>query len=185
MTDLLLADLRVAVLGAALTLVFVRGSIFEPLRSRGPRLWRELVNCPLCLGVWVGVGSAVYSYLNSTASVLPHALEILALGALTGVLALGAQFKLDAWDRQGRTLLDELPDLEKGFEGIMATLTRAAHAAPRRGTSLEERCDCVINGERCEKPAIGIAPAPHGDGVVAACGEHAALIQADAARNRN
>lgn len=41
---------------AAITLVFVRGSIFAPLRSRGPGIWRELASCALCAGFWVGAG---------------------------------------------------------------------------------------------------------------------------------
>lgn len=40
---------------AAITLIFVRGSIFERVRSHGPALWRELASCALCSGFWVGL----------------------------------------------------------------------------------------------------------------------------------
>lgn len=45
-----------ALQAAAITLIFVRGSIFERVRSRGPALWRELASCALCAGFWVGLG---------------------------------------------------------------------------------------------------------------------------------
>jgi hypothetical protein len=47
--------LLLALQAAAITLIFVRGSIFEPLRSRGPALWRQLASCALCSGFWVGL----------------------------------------------------------------------------------------------------------------------------------
>jgi hypothetical protein len=42
---------------AAITLVFVRGSVFDWLRARGPGWWRELVSCALCSGFWVGAAN--------------------------------------------------------------------------------------------------------------------------------
>jgi hypothetical protein len=45
----------VALQAAAITLILTRGSIFEPLRSRGPALWRELSSCALCAGFWIGL----------------------------------------------------------------------------------------------------------------------------------
>lgn len=44
---------------AAVTVVVTQGTIFRPLRERGPKLWRELVNCPLCLGWWIGAAGAL------------------------------------------------------------------------------------------------------------------------------
>lgn len=41
---------------AAITLIFVRGSIFARLRSAGPAWWRELVSCAMCSGFWIGAG---------------------------------------------------------------------------------------------------------------------------------
>lgn len=44
-----------ALQAAAITLIFVRGSIFERVRTRGPALWRELASCALCSGFWIGL----------------------------------------------------------------------------------------------------------------------------------
>jgi hypothetical protein len=38
----------------AITLIFVRGSIFDWLRAAGPAWWRELASCALCSGFWIG-----------------------------------------------------------------------------------------------------------------------------------
>lgn len=71
---------------AALTVVFVRGSIFASLRSHGPAIWREFAACPLCVGVWVGAG---WRLLHGAGTVSAEdGVEALACGALTGVLAL-------------------------------------------------------------------------------------------------
>jgi hypothetical protein len=40
---------------AAITLIFVRGSIFAGVRERGSKLWRELASCALCSGFWIGL----------------------------------------------------------------------------------------------------------------------------------
>lgn len=75
------------VLGAAaITLLFVLGSIFKPLREHGPKLWRELVTCPLCLGFWLGIG-AILVFEGR-----PHDLKslcvVLAGGAVSAFVAL-------------------------------------------------------------------------------------------------
>ena len=75
------------VLGAvAITLLFVLGSIFDPLREHGPKLWRDLVSCPLCLGFWFGVGTALLFKGR------PHDLQglwvLIAAGAVSAFVAL-------------------------------------------------------------------------------------------------
>ena len=98
-----------AVQAAAITIVFVRGSIFERVRDNGPRLWQELTSCPLCAGVWIGFGWSLLSWfrsLGTPASLetlweklrsewLSVALDTLAVGALTGTLALFIEILLN------------------------------------------------------------------------------------------
>lgn len=75
--------------GAALTLVWVLGSLFKPLRERGWEIWQLFANCPLCIGVWVG-SAVVLARFRWGGAVLeePVALTVLAHGAAAGVLAL-------------------------------------------------------------------------------------------------
>ena len=74
---------------SAITIVFTKGSIFKRLRENGPALWQEWAGCPLCVGVWVG---AAWRYLRDAAIppflTMPVAFELLANGAVTGVIAL-------------------------------------------------------------------------------------------------
>lgn len=82
---------------AAISVVFTQGSIFEPLRKHGPKLWRELASCALCSGVWIG--SAMFVLLSDflVLSEFPHAAyklwiarEIVAMlgaGSLSGCVA--------------------------------------------------------------------------------------------------
>lgn len=79
---------------AAITLVFVRGSIFERLRSAGPALWRELASCAMCAGFWVGAIWCVVS-----AGYEP--LRCFATGALTAAAALLLVRVLDALEIAG------------------------------------------------------------------------------------
>jgi hypothetical protein len=88
---------------AAITLVITEGSIFARLRTFGPALWRQLISCSLCLGVWVGAARYV---LELESGQFPYpmtfrlAVEVLGFGCVTGVLAfLGAQLIacLDRW----------------------------------------------------------------------------------------
>lgn len=70
---------------AAITVVFTQGKIFRFAREHGPALWRELVSCPLCSGVWIGAGS---SFLVGGHFVgLLRVYEALAVGALAGCAA--------------------------------------------------------------------------------------------------
>lgn len=75
----------------AITLVFTQGSIFKKLRDVGPKLWRDLSNCPLCTGVWVGMGSALLAGLRSP-------VQVLGFGAVVGVAALLVWRVIDALD---------------------------------------------------------------------------------------
>jgi hypothetical protein len=48
-----------------LTVLFIKGSIFAPVR----RLWPKLLTCPLCVGFWIGlVGSLTLSILRAVQS---------------------------------------------------------------------------------------------------------------------
>lgn len=84
---------------AAITLVVTEGSIFARLRTFGPALWRQLIACSLCLGVWVGMGLYV---LHSYAGWMyfTYWVQVLGFGCVSGVAAfLGAQLIacLDHW----------------------------------------------------------------------------------------
>lgn len=77
----------------SITLVVTQGTLFDAARARGPRLWRELLGCPLCLGVWVGM--ALWGLLGPAPTLLDHlprwagaSGEALGMGCLTGVAAL-------------------------------------------------------------------------------------------------
>lgn len=89
----------------AITIVFIRGTLFDPLRERGPEFWRDLVKCPLCSGVWIGAGYLLATlgveHLASPTlrDVLGLALEALGVGALTGTVALGVSYLLSALDK--------------------------------------------------------------------------------------
>lgn len=66
----------------AIAHVWARGTIFRPLRKRGPRLWQALADCPLCSGFWIGVGGHVIH------GAWPVVIETLGVGSLVGTLAL-------------------------------------------------------------------------------------------------
>jgi hypothetical protein len=72
---------------AAITVIITDGTIFLPLRSRGPALWRELVSCPLCLGWWIGAISALWRHPTGLEPV-ELAWHVAAAGALSGCAAL-------------------------------------------------------------------------------------------------
>jgi hypothetical protein len=80
---------------AAITLVFVRGSIFAPLRSRGPAIWRELASCALCAGFWVG---AILYFLRGEPAYFAslYWLDALSHGALSAAAALFVVRALEA-----------------------------------------------------------------------------------------
>jgi hypothetical protein len=67
-----------------ITHVWTRGTIFAPLRTRGPAFWRALADCPLCSGFWIGaLGHCAFCY-----PLRPFWLDILGVGATVGTLAL-------------------------------------------------------------------------------------------------
>lgn len=85
---------------AAVTVVFVKGSIFKRLRENGPELWREFAACPLCAGVWIGAGwLLVRRVLAGAALHADAAVDALAAGAITGVLSLGCVLLLAVLDK--------------------------------------------------------------------------------------
>lgn len=77
--------LLLVLFSTAITVVFVQGSIFAPLRAHGPKLWRELVSCGLCSGTWVGgVAAALLLPVDLTAQ---SAFLVLGAGCSSGALA--------------------------------------------------------------------------------------------------
>lgn len=74
--------------GAAITLVFCLGSLFARVRT----IWPDFLNCPLCVGVWVGAALGSVTW-DGTAS---GALFVLGIGCLTGIAALAVRRMLDA-----------------------------------------------------------------------------------------
>jgi hypothetical protein len=85
---------------AAITLVFVRGSIFKGLRSSGPALWQELASCALCSGFWIG---AILYFLHGEPAYFAFSywLNVLGFGALTAVASLLLVLALDALEKAG------------------------------------------------------------------------------------
>lgn len=105
-----MADLAVLLLvSTSITLIVVQGSLFDALRARGPALWRELLRCPLCLGVWVGAAlwAAVGALGGDFAPELAQgpwgwrAAGAASFGAVTGVAALTLRRIWDALDNVG------------------------------------------------------------------------------------
>jgi hypothetical protein len=79
----------IVLFSAAITVVFTRGTIFNALRTHGPDLWRELVTCSLCSGVWVGAGVTWLAarYLGFRTD-FPLLFTMLGLGSLVGCVAM-------------------------------------------------------------------------------------------------
>ena len=73
---------------AAIALVFTKGTIFKRLREQGPKSWQELASCPLCVGVWVGMIWRVLRVWPDAVATPSFAADVLASGAVTGVVAL-------------------------------------------------------------------------------------------------
>lgn len=62
------------------TIVFCRGTIFAPIRV----WWPAFLQCPLCIGVWVGLSYSLYVRgLIDVKSVVTHIM----LGASVGLLS--------------------------------------------------------------------------------------------------
>jgi hypothetical protein len=87
---------------AAITLIITEGSIFGKLRTFGPALWRQLIQCSMCLGTWVGMVLYVLHALPVPGAYWSWrmGMEVLGFGCMAGILAfLGAQLIacLDRW----------------------------------------------------------------------------------------
>ena len=82
-----------------ITLVFTKGTIFKAVREHGPKLWQELATCPLCVGVWVGMFWRVLRALPDDHASLSFAEDVLASGAVTGVVALVVALFVSLLDR--------------------------------------------------------------------------------------
>ena len=129
----------IVLLSAAITVVFYKGSIFDPLRQHGPELWRDLAMCPLCSGVWIGgavtVGSCVQTAVLSWFHVLFLAV---ALGSLTGCIALlfarvsdwleSAAVAHDAAAAKDKDLLEAWKKLDGQLQPFLRTIQQAVTA---------------------------------------------------------
>lgn len=71
-----------------MTVVLTQGTIFRPFRERGPRFWRELVSCPLCLGWWIGAFAGWWEVRFLESLPAATAWHVVASGALSGSAAL-------------------------------------------------------------------------------------------------
>lgn len=81
---------ELAAQAAAITVVFVRGSIFDRVRESGPELWQRFARCPLCTGFWIGLSWRLFDawQLHGWAfHVQTVAVSSFACGAVTAVLA--------------------------------------------------------------------------------------------------
>jgi hypothetical protein len=97
-------SVTLALFGAAITVVFTRGSLFEKLRggpqrareaeSRIVRFFRDLVTCPLCCGVWIGSALSVLHDYGGHWDVV-RAVDVLGFGCASAVLALALYSLLD------------------------------------------------------------------------------------------
>lgn len=66
----------------AIAHVWSRGTIFAPLRTRGPAWWIALADCPLCSGWWIGAIGLLVSCLA------PSIVTALGIASLVGTLSL-------------------------------------------------------------------------------------------------
>lgn len=122
---------------AAITLLFVQGSIFKPLRERGPAIWQELAGCPLCFGFWAG--AAGYMLDAGIPQDARSLWKLAAAGALSGVIALTCKFvpgALDeaifALDQTGRLLQADRMRGENQDKRFRAARKRMALIQKRR-----------------------------------------------------
>lgn len=117
----LLLGVVIVLFSAAITVVFTRGSIFAPVRERGPKLWRELSSCALCSGVWVGGGIAAASVRSAGIVSVFHVLFLaVALGSLAGCLSLLFVRVLDALESFSALLDYELESKKRWEEQAKA-----------------------------------------------------------------
>lgn len=84
---------------AAITLIFVRGSIFQRLRSAGPALWRELASCTMCSGFWIGLAWYAISAVSVHGYADFDARSCFGAGALSSGAALLLVRVLDALEK--------------------------------------------------------------------------------------
>lgn len=90
---------------AAITVVFVQGTIFGSLRRHGPTWWRELVSCALCSGFWIGVAWYIVRTWSLEMTELFRAagpvfwLSAFVSGVMTAVIALFLVRLLELLDR--------------------------------------------------------------------------------------
>ncbi len=97
-------SIPILLFSAAITVVFTRGSIFQFLRgpyqrareteARITRFFRDLFSCPLCSGVWVGMGASLLHDSAGRWDVI-RAIDLLGFGCVSAVLALAAYSVLD------------------------------------------------------------------------------------------
>lgn len=119
----------------AIAFVWYRGSLFAAVRMRGPRLWRALHACPMCIGVWAALlgGVALVAF--------PHVLAVCGTAALVGALALtfngfvaglGPRRLAVPTEQQIRTMLDVAWIVVQGIDQF-ETFWKARPARPAAG----------------------------------------------------
>lgn len=82
-----MAAVVLVLVAASVSIVLTHGSIFQFFREHGPTLWRDLLSCPLCAGVWIGAGAHVLMTGISGPWTLLRAATVLGVGCATGVTA--------------------------------------------------------------------------------------------------
>lgn len=134
-----------------ITLVFVSGTIFAPLRKLGPAWWRELVSCALCSGVWIGGGMAYFA----DPSITGRGLEWLGIAALSGVAALVANLAIDLLARvahppsKAEEYAQALEAVEKMGEIVAKFIAQKSHP---RGHGCVVCGKYLADGETCTHP---------------------------------
>lgn len=80
-------DAVIVLFSAAITVVFTQGTIFRGIRGHGPALWRELVICALCSGVWIGAFATILIKQIPLQLNFHVLFQVLGMGSLTGCVA--------------------------------------------------------------------------------------------------
>jgi hypothetical protein len=132
---------------AAITFVFVRGSIFDWTRDVGPRAWRDFASCPLCVGFWVGFAldlarSGAWRSFGRPPLSWDHAAlgAAVVAGALAAIAALSIARVLDALE----TAEMYLEERARHYSSEAARNYAAAHAELRTGTYFDPDLDAYV-----------------------------------------
>lgn len=105
----------------AIAFVWSRGSLFKPLREHGPKPWRALHGCPMCVGVWAALlGVAALAWCPRLVLVFGDAALVgaAALAFFGFVAGLGPQKRVLPTAADIRTMLDIGWLIVQGIEQI-------------------------------------------------------------------